>query len=463
MRTLTKRGLPLLVAACVSSTAFAQGGSPVADESRSSSPVAAEIAHDFTLFPEFERESIHGYLWTRYRLRTSNRESDQDFFENLLLDVGDPKKSRLTASVLAELSEDVDGRRSPSALFSVKDTFSNNVNGRLLHAYVDLNHLGPIERIRGGRQESSVLPEVPLFDGATVESETFTSWNLRLRAFGGVPTHLYESSPTGDGIAAAGIEVEPPTGTWASFHMGRVRDELVLSTDTQTFAVLEASQRITTDLRVSGRATSLTAGLRDLDVHASYANSDDGWRGQVSYFALVRTQRELVTEFDPFFAVLKEEDAYSEWRMLLSKDLGERLTIEGGVWFRELRQQEDEGAFNHDFRRVYLTPTLHDWPLDDTDLSVTAELWEGENQAVRTYGLEASHVFSKDLRASLGSEYALFKFSPFFGEERQDVRTAFARAYYDVTESLRADVGVEFETDQQDSYRTLRVGLRWRF
>jgi hypothetical protein len=415
------------------------------------------------LFPEFKRDDFHGYVWTRLRFRTTGSDTDLDILESALLDIGDPERSRFTASLLGDAMLDIGGQPARSPFFSIQDTFDSPLNGRLLHAYVDLNRTGPFSRVRGGRQESPVLPEIPVIDGLSARTEPFTSWNVRLDAFGGVPSHLYESNPSGDWIAALGVETEPARGSFAAFHAGRVRDSLVDADRLDTFTVLEASQQVLRDFLFSTRVTSLSEGFRDLDLRGSYANSDSGWRGQLSWFALLRTQKQLVTEFDPFFPLLREENAYSELRALLSKDLGERFTLEGSFASRQLHDDGNEGPFNHEFWRLSLTPTIHDWPVADTDVSVTGELWEGEDRAVRTVAFDVSHDFSKQLRASAGTEYALFEFSPFFGEEREDVETVYLRGFYALTAALRADASVDWETDSLDDYVTVRLGLRWRF
>jgi hypothetical protein len=457
-----RTGLVLVLA---SARALAEPPSPPAagdPEVPAESAVPAS-PEGYRLFPEFSRDDVHGFVWTRYRLRATNHESDQDAYQNLLLDVGDPKKSRVTLSLLASWSADLDGHGRRNALFSVQDTFSDPINGRLLHAYVDVHRLGPVERVRGGRQTSALFPEVPLFDGVSIESRAFTSWNWRFRAFAGVPTHLYESSPSGDSIFGGGVETEPAAGTWAALHAARIRDALVLSTETDTLVALEASQRLWRDVLLAGRATSADENVRDLTARASYAGTDLGLRAQLSYFTLVKTQRQLVTELDPFFSIIREERPYHEWRVLVSKDFGERWTVEGGAWLRELDEDSDESAFNHEFRRFFVTPALHDWPLEGTHASVTAELWEAEDQAVRTYGFDLTQDIGKRVRASVGSEYALFKFSPFFGEEREQVRSVYLRGSADLTSTLRADVALSLESDDRDTYRTLLVGLRWRF
>ncbi|MEW6744938.1 MAG: hypothetical protein AB1486_19465 [Planctomycetota bacterium] len=436
---------------------------PAAPGSESGAATEMSPTPPETFLPRLELTDLEGYVRTRYRLRATYDETDQDVSQDISLMWGDPKRHRLTFSVLGEWSWDADGRDDPSSLYSIEDTFDSRVNGRLLRAWADLNRLGPLERLRFGRQELPSLPEVPLFDGVCVETHPLTGWNLRFRSFGGVPTHLYESSPSGDSLFGLGVETEPTSSTWAALTVANVRDSLVSSTERDNFVALELTQRILPQFRVSGRATVVEDEVRDLNLRAAYSDSDLGCSAQASYFTLLTTQRQLVTEFDPFFTILKEERPYHEWRVLLSKDIGERWTVEAGFSLRELRDDDEEGAFNHEYRRFHLTPTLHDWPLSSMDLSLTAELWEAEDQAFRSVGFEAAKDVTDDLRVELGSEFELFKFDPLLGDEREDVRSHYVKGQYELSDAVRTEVGLAFESDEQDTYRTMQVGLRWRF
>jgi hypothetical protein len=413
--------------------------------------------------PSFEREDVHGVLWSRYLLRNTNHETDNDFYQTLYLDLGDARRDRFTFSFEGEWSADLDSRSNPSAFYSVEDTFQSHVNARVVQAYIDGNRFGPLHRVRVGRQAYSWMPEVVDFDGISVLTEPAGSWNLSAHALAGVPTHLYESPSSGDSSFGGGIEVEPTATTWASFDAVVLRDSLVTSTERNTLLAAAARQRFAREWSVAPRVTGVDDEFRDVDLNVSYAGLENGWTGQFSFYALVNTQRQLVTEIDPYFQILEERRPYDEWRLLLSKDLNDRWTIDGGLWFTELVNSNDEGAFNHDFRRYYLTPTLRDWPWDRMSLSATAEIWWTSDQQVWSYGFDATRRFSDTLRVSAGSEYQLFKFDPLLGGERENVEDLYLRVRWDITKSLQADVGTEFEWDSQDAYRILRLGLGWRF
>ncbi|MEW6743650.1 MAG: hypothetical protein AB1486_12915 [Planctomycetota bacterium] len=408
-------------------------------------------------------QDLSGYLQGRYRARATSDDDDQDAYLSILLNGGDPQRHKLTFSVMGSFSSDIDGRDSPSDFDSIEDTYSSRAHGRLLRAYLDVNRIGFLERVRGGRQDLVAIPEVSLFDGLLAETLPTTGWKAKFRAFAGVPTHLYESSPSGDSLFGAGVEAEPTEELWAALHVARIRDELLYSTEANELVALEARQRLTEVLSVSGRMTAVEGNTRDLTARLSYADALNSWRGSLQYFALLRTQRTLVTGLDPYTAVMKEERPHQTVNLLLEKDIDSMWTLGGGLSMRELTDDDEESTFNHEWRRLFVTPSLRGWPDQATDLSVTGELWEAEDQLYRTAGFAVGRDFSKDLRAELGSEYALFKFNEALGEEHEQVRTGYLRTRYDLRKDLRVDLDLELERDDQDTYRTLTLGLRWRF
>jgi len=450
--------------AAASGSAFDEPGDiPSSSEAPSGLVSGREDLREGSFFPSFSRADFHGSLWSRYRIRATADETDQDFSQDLSLELGDPARHRVTFAFLGEWSLDLDGVDGSSALSQIEDTFDSPANGRLLRAHADVHRLGSVERVRLGRQEHALLPEVPLFDGIDAASSPLSPWKVRLRAFGGVPSHLYESSPSGDSLYGAGIEAEPCEGTWAALTYAHIEDDPLLTDERDDFLVFDARQRVLRPLTVSGRLTALEGELRDLLLRAFAADAESGWSGQVSYFALLRTERRRVTEIDPFYEVLLEERPYHDARVLVTKDLGGQFSLTGEIAIRELENEGDEGTFNREFRRYSIGPDVHDWPLDGLSLSLTAEAWESDEKRVRTLGAAAAQEIGEDLRIEVGTEYSLFKFDPALGDEREDVRSVYVRGGYDVDESLTADVRLEIDDDDRDTYRTLRVGLLWRF
>src|SRR5262249_61330768 len=106
------------------------------------------------------------------------------------------------------------------------------------------------------------------------------------------------------------------------------------------FLTFEARQQIKREFQAAARVTSVDWEMRDLNLRLSYAGLENGWSGQVAYYKLFHTQKQLVTELDPYVEILGDYQPFNEWRLLLSKTLSEMWTIDGGIWVRKL---EDDG------------------------------------------------------------------------------------------------------------------------
>ncbi len=97
------------------------------------------------------------------------------------------------------------------------------------------------------------------------------------------------------------------------------------------------------------------------------------------------------------------------------------------------------------------------------EFSLIGELWEAEAQSYRTFGALYSQKIGDKLDIDLGSEYSLYKFSQFFGDENEDVRTWFLRARYDISEKSSLRIDFSWEVDDRDTYKILSFKHVWRF
>src|SRR4029434_9460838 len=128
---------------------------------------------------------------------------------SLLLNIGKPERDTITFTFQGQAFYDLDLNHPDSAFYSVQDTYDSRLTTQLLQAYAELHRLDFIESVKIGRQDWSLIPEVALVDGISASTIAFTSWHLRFTALAGVPTHLYESSSSGDSIYGGGVEVQP--------------------------------------------------------------------------------------------------------------------------------------------------------------------------------------------------------------------------------------------------------------
>ena len=107
--------------------------------------------------------------------------------------------------------------------------------------------------------------------------------------------------------------------------------------------------------------------------------------------------------------------------------------------------------------------TIHDVLTEGVSVSMTGERWDGDGSDYGTWGLDVTREWSKDLRASAGSSYALFKNDFLLGQERQDVRTYYLKLKYRTEPRLTWTFGLEHETGDVDDFDTLMVNATWRF
>jgi hypothetical protein len=131
---------------------------------------------------------------------------------------------------------------------------------------------------------------------------------------------------------------------------------------------------------------------------------------------------------------------------------------------RDLVEDTTETNFNHEYERYFLTFSVYDFWLEDTEFSVTGEQWSSDDD-VRTLGFEAEKKFSKSFEVKAGSYYSLFKYDYYTEEERDDVRTAFVELEFkpDWKKNVAFEIRYEAEDDDFDVYHTLKTGIKYNF
>ena len=126
-------------------------------------------------------------------------------------------------------------------------------------------------------------------------------------------------------------------------------------------------------------------------------------------------------------------------------------------------RSDDVGEFNRDWERYYATATVNDLSTKGLALSLTVDRWDDDDRDTSSFGADLSYEAEKRWRAAIGSYYSLYKYEFLEFDERDDVRTYYVRAGYDVSADVDLDLLYEFEDDDQDTYNTLRVWTVWRF
>jgi len=412
--------------------------------------------------------SVHGTFTNKYRLRTSEEGTDQDIQQFLDVRVGDDTKDHVSGALFVRSETDLDRAHEDDPSFayrSIDDTFGKSVNALLYTAYATIRPAtGAIESYRVGRQYE-FASETFHVDGASATTRPLVqSIKLKVTAYGGVPVHFYESNPSGDWIGGLRVAADPWKGGRANVDYTHVQDKFSTLSEKERndLAALSVWQGVAKHVELYGQFQWLD-GPRDGTLRATANVPDSDLLVQASYYRLLETKEQLATEFDAYTNVIQEYVRYQQGDLRATKGFGEHFDVSFGGSVRRLLSDEQETTFNHDTRRLYVTPSVIDLPWKGTTASATAEQYSGDGQRQTTWGLDASQQFGKSLKLSVGSEYALYTYGAVATEERTDVRLAYARAKFPLTKSLLADVRYTWEKDDVDTFHVLTLGLVCEF
>lgn len=430
-----------------------QGNSPASPQE----PAAAAAPAAATKAP---KSWLSGQLKSRYLLRWTGDDSDNDLVETLVLDAGHSDTDKVTGHLMGRLAWDMDGY--DSTFSSINDSYGGRLDGLLYDAYADVHRVGGFSLIRLGRQSVYETPEFAYFDGAHVASEEMGDLALQAGGYIGSSVHLYESSKVGDLTAGVYLQARP----WKSGRMRidymHLEDEDRLQTSEDDLFGAGYWQGIGRYVNLEAHYSRIADRDRDVLGRATARVSEWGTLVQASYYALLRTQGDLVLEADPFFNALNELNPYDQWTLLVAQDVTKQLRLQAAGDLRRLHDSADEGFYNRDYDHLYGTATLTDLGTAGLRISGTADWWNSDDQDTQSWGADASYDLDKTT-ASIGTYYSLYKYDLFSNTERDHVRTYFLRLRHKASDAVTFEGDYELENDDYDQYQRLRLGVTWRF
>ena len=330
---------------------------------------------------------------------------------------------------------------------------------RLMSTFVSLPHVAVA---RFGRQDLDETPTLLSFDGARVDSKPFAgATRLWLSAYGGVPVHHFEASSSGDLVVGAAAGLRPWRHARLRVDYLHLRDEF-LALDRRDDLLGVRWWQSFDSVRVNGLHTWRDSEPRDLVLRA--VGAFEGVADvQLGYRELLSTQRQQVTELDPFWSIAFDYVPYRQVDATLTRDLGHGVVVGGGFDLRRLRDRSDEAAFNREFEHYYADLTWSDVVLPGLSLTAAGNLYESSGESFRAFTGEAIYRPDAELRVALGLGYDLFRFDALDRGERVHVRTYYLRGDYRLHRRLRVDGAYELQRDDVDEFHLFRVGLLWTF
>ncbi|MBK7875457.1 MAG: hypothetical protein IPJ77_06860 [Planctomycetes bacterium] len=407
--------------------------------------------------------SVRGALRLRWRGRATNDESDQDAYASLALDGGDSARDAWTWRLDAQAIGDLDGRSAAGSGFgSIADAEGGDVRGYVYEAYAERHDAPEFASLRVGRQTDWETPVLVAFDGVRAVTRPGGRARAELGGFGGATVRQHADDVGGDPLLGL-------WGSWRPWRSARLRLDWLHVEDDERFGAeqddllqLALGQGLGEHARVDASWSRLEGSDRDVRVRAAWSDAERDLAVLASWTRLFETQGVLARELDPFSDALLELEPYWEGRVTVSKGFGTRWRASAGAELRRLVDDGDEGLYNHEYERVWATTTLARLPFE-LELALTGERWDGGGDGVDTWGADLSRRFDDGAQLSIGTAYALYRLDLFQLEEREDVRTWFARWREKRGAGWSWDLGYEYEDDPGQDLQTLRVGGTWTF
>jgi len=410
--------------------------------------------------------AVSGSFSLEYRLRHTSEATDQDLYGLLAADYGDAATQPVTAHLVARSAFDLDDgidHTGAYAFDSLQDTYQCRLTAQLYELWVGGALSGPVASWKLGRWFLDDTPVQTYVDGARIETQEVTAAKIRLGGYAGLPSHLYESSPSGDLILGVFLEARAWTGGRTRFDYMHVDDQTLLLDHHDDLFALSQWQQVGEHVDLFGRVTWLSSESRDFEVRGNWNDPEAQLRASLSYYQLLHTQESLSYEFDPYFQSAFEYRPYREIAASAGHAFGDHFDVSGGVDFRRVTNDGDEGAFNHDFERFYVVPMLLGLPDEDTTISLTGELWVATPERITSVGGELDHALSKEVHANVGTNYSLYKYDIFQAKELDRVRTYYAGLDWKASKKLRLRIDYTYEQDPFDRYQTVRMRATWTF
>jgi hypothetical protein len=285
-----------------------------------------------------------------------------------------------------------------------------------------------------------------------------------LSAFGGIPVNLFEPSPSGDAMYGASVEWSPDPERRGRYRMEylHIRDDNVFGLHKDDLLAWSLDERWG-PFAFHARYTLLEGESRDVVARLTGGVPDAEFLFQVQGTYVFREIDVLSYALDPYASFLMDLEPYFEISIRASKGFGEYVSIDAAFTARELVRDVPETTYNHEFKRVEISPMIRRWPLEGLSLRVSADWWNSSATDFWTISGDLAWDVHRVLTLSVGSSYALYSVDAFTGEERQRVRTTSFGVKWMVSKGSSIDVRFMLEDTAIGTFRVFEFGFRHAF
>jgi hypothetical protein len=417
--------------------------------------------------------SFATYVDGRWGQTSPSVRQDWDAISDLEAHLAPPSGS-WSADLHVRGTADVDGRRpseEPGIYNGIQETFSGDVQPWLYRASVERS-FDVDEGITGFRlgRQYRYDGDFLWFDGLELTGRLpiadASGANISGALFGGIPVRLYESASDawlgggalrlGIGQARIGLEAyhvedRDRLGFLRKDNVGRVS----LAAPIGSNARVDAVARAIDDDEMDGRArltVNLPHGIQLRGDYRIQAEDRGPHASELDAASLVMGR-----------AIGASRRAFQEYGADVMFPLGDHLSLDVGAASRQTEGPLDVNNIN--FERYFAAISLSNLEIGThaVDISVNGEAYETVLDWTRAVSGDIAVKLTPNLKASVGSSYALYQYDYITQTVRQNVRTGTARLVWNAKKNLRLEGRYDLEDDDFRFHHYVRAGFRYDF
>lgn len=377
-------------------------------------------------------------------------------------------KGRLDAklNILGAVKGDLNGEdESFGPLADVYDRLEDSLYYRLYTAYFEYRDL-PFDGIaRLGRQTLS------RGDGLNFDGLRLIAGKNRIlkgTVFAGLPTYFRDSANERSGglFLGGGLEKTFFRALKLDAKYAHIREEGETSADDRDddLLVFEAFARPRKNLALSGKHIAINGKDSRSKLRLGYKRDEIGLNLKLSATVQQDTFEDYTTAVSPYYIILGSFKPYTQFDAYASQDLAENTSVFLSFRTRSLDNAADEADFNHSYTMFKIGLDFEEFFTEQMAFSITGLSWDtDQGEARSSMGVDFTWSFDNSMKASLGSDFELYKYVVALDEEKENVQTYYLKFEKEYSSGFRWRVSYALEDDEAGSAHRFYLSARFKW
>jgi len=395
-------------------------------------------------------------LTSRYRLRTNDYASDQDFYQYLRVNTTPIElgQGTVSATLFTRFADDIDGDSErdwgDSYYYYYEDSLDRELDDndwapRVYQAKFEMDNVIPNTKVTGGRFYLNHLNTFQMDGG---DFTVNIGDKVEVYGFGGMPVSYYidtdDDSFYGGGVKIQATATTKITGEYIYLDVEDLEDDYTKARIDQSIPFGNVALEYT---NLNSTSEYLAVGNFEIPQTSTMLG--------IEYETLVDSvDVDNSYVVNPLTYTLLPENEYDRADFSVYQGLGGHFVMGAGYELKRVKDSDEENFGNYDYDRYYGNFDIIGIPHYNTYISLKADYWDvDENQDSDDsekiqYGIEISQKINDAIDVWLGTDFNKYEYD-YINDRREDsVRMYYAGGQWEPNDMISFLVDFSYEDSE---------------